>query len=140
MGDGNLLGPIANIFQLRFFSSLGAAGIVFGLPVLMNLLYFTCNDVTGCPVPALLEPKTLTWEKLKAQIPWPENGIWGFISWEVTGWVMAYYLLSLVLYRVLPAQETYGTKLRETGRPLKYRFNGMEKKTSSQEEFDGVLS
>ena len=38
--------------------------------------------------------------------------------------MLAYYLLSLVLYRVLPAQEVYGTKLRESGKPLKYRFNG----------------
>lgn len=37
---------------------------------------------------------------------------------------MSYYLLSLVLYRVLPGQEVYGTKLRESGRPLKYKLNG----------------
>lgn len=108
------------------YYSPGATAIVFGLPVLMNFFYFTCNDVTGCPAPALLEPRTLTWEKLKTQIPWPQDGIWGFSSWEVTGWVLAYYALSLVLYRILPAQEVYGTKLRESGRPLKYRFNGMK--------------
>src|SRR5271163_4634053 len=101
-------------------SSPGAAAIVFGLPVLMNFFYFTCNDVFGCPAPALLDPRTLTWEKLKAQIPWPQDGIWGFASWEATGWMLAYYLLSLILYRVLPAHEVYGTKLREFDRPLKY--------------------
>lgn len=106
-------------------NSLGATGIVFGLPVLMNVLYFGCNDVSGCPAPALLDIKTLTWDKLKSQIPWPENGIHGFLSWEVTGWLFAYYFLSLVLYRVLPAHETLGNKLRESGKPLKYRFNGV---------------
>lgn len=85
--------------------SIGAAGIVFGLPVLMNVMYLGCNDVSGCPAPALLELRSLTWHTLKAQIPWPEDGIWGFASWKVTGWVLAYYLLSLVLYRVLPATE-----------------------------------
>lgn len=90
----------------------------------MNVLFFGCNDVAGCPVPALLYPRSLSWDKLKDQIPWPQDGIRGFVSWEVTGWVFIYYLVSLVLYRVLPAHEVYGTKLRESGRPLQYRFNG----------------
>uniref|UniRef100_A0A8H7NNX5 Delta(14)-sterol reductase n=1 Tax=Bionectria ochroleuca TaxID=29856 RepID=A0A8H7NNX5_BIOOC len=109
--------------QYEFGGPIGAAGIVFGLPVLMNVMYLGCNDVSGCPAPALLELRSLTWDTLKAQIPWPGDGIWGFASWKVTGWVLAYYLLSLVLYRVLPATEVYGTKLRESGKPLKYRFN-----------------
>lgn len=104
--------------------SLGATGIVFGLPVLMQVLYLGCNDVSGCPAPALLDPKTLSWAKLKSQIPWPEEGLAGFMSWEVTGWLFAYYFLSLVLYRIMPAQIALGTKLRESGKPLEYRFNG----------------
>ena len=58
------------------------------------------------------------------QIPWPEDGIRGFASLLVTGWVLAYYLVSLVLFRMLPATEVLGTKLRESGKPLQYRFNG----------------
>lgn len=91
----------------------------------MNVLYFGCNDISGCPAPALLHPSTLSWEKLRSQIPWPENGLRGFLSWEAVGWLTAYYMLSLILYRVLPAQEVWGTKLRESGKPLKYRFNCM---------------
>ncbi|KAM5513364.1 ergosterol biosynthesis ERG4/ERG24 family protein [Fusarium oxysporum f. sp. phaseoli] len=109
--------------EYEFGGPIGATGIVFGLPILMQLLYLGCNDVSGCPAPALLEPKTLTWQKFKEQTPWPKEGIWGFMSWEVTGWLLAYYFLSLVLYRVLPAQEVYGTKLRESGKALRYRFN-----------------
>ncbi|KAF5565793.1 major facilitator superfamily transporter [Fusarium phyllophilum] len=109
--------------EYEFGGPIGATGIVFGLPILMQLLYLGCNDVSGCPAPALLDPKTLTWQKFKEQTPWPKEGIWGFMSWEVTGWLFAYYFLSLVLYRVLPAQEVYGTKLRESGKALKYRFN-----------------
>ena len=104
--------------------SLGATGIVFGLPILMQVLYLGCNDVSGCPAPALLDPKTLSWAKLKSQIPWPEEGLAGFMSWEVTGWLFAYYFLSLALYRIMPAQIALGTKLRESGKPLEYRFNG----------------
>lgn len=91
----------------------------------MSVLFLGCNDVSGCPAPALLDPRSLTWEKLRDQIPWPEDGIWGFCSWKASGWLAAYYLLSLFLYRVLPAKQVYGTKLRESGRPLEYRFNGM---------------
>lgn len=97
---------------------------MLGLPALLEVFYLACNDMSGCPAPALLQPTTLTWDNLKSQIPWPAEGAWGFVSWDTTTWVLAYYLLSLVLYRVLPAQEVYGTKLRESGRPLLYRFNG----------------
>lgn len=109
--------------EYEFGGPPGAAAIVFGLPVLLNVWYLGCNDVLGCPAPALLQLSTLTWEALKAQIPWPERGIWGFASWAATGWTLLYYLLSLALYRLLPANEVYGTKLRESGRPLLYRFN-----------------
>ena len=104
--------------------SFAAGCIVLGLPVLMNALYFGCNDVSGCPTPALLEPGAMSWGRFKSQIHWPENGIWGLCSWRVALWVLGYYAVSLALYRILPAQEVYGTKLRESGRPLLYRFNG----------------
>ncbi|KAJ9132500.1 Ergosterol biosynthesis ERG4/ERG24 family protein [Coniochaeta hoffmannii] len=109
--------------KYEFGGPLGATAIVFGLPLLMNAWYFFCNDVSGCPAPALLEPRTLTWAKLKTQIPWPQNGVAGFFSWKVTGWLFAYYALSMVLYRILPGHEVYGSKLRESGKPLKYKFN-----------------
>ncbi|KAK4034864.1 delta14-sterol reductase [Parachaetomium inaequale] len=64
----------------------------------------------GCPAPALLSPRSLTWASLKRQIPWPEDGIRGFAS-------------CLALFRLLPAKEVLGTKLRESGKPLRYRFN-----------------
>ncbi|KID86420.1 Ergosterol biosynthesis ERG4/ERG24 [Metarhizium guizhouense ARSEF 977] len=109
--------------KYEFGGPLGATAIVFGLPALLYAFFFTCNDMTGCPAPALLSPQTLSWEVLKSQVPWPENGLAGFASWKATGCMLAYYLLSLFLYRVLLATEVYGTKLRESGRPLKYRFN-----------------
>ncbi|KAK2608504.1 erg24, C-14 sterol reductase [Conoideocrella luteorostrata] len=109
--------------KYEFGGPLGATAIVLGLPALLYALFFACNDRSGCPSPALLNFRSLSWTTLKSEIPWPDGGIRGFASWEVTGWVLAYYMLSLVLYRVLPASVMYGTKLRQSGRPLKYRFN-----------------
>lgn len=95
-----------------------------GLPLLFTFFYFACNDKTGCPAPILLSPGLLTWERLKTEIPWPQDGIWGFANYEVAGWLAAYYMFSVVLFAALPAQVVLGTKLRESGRALEYRFNG----------------
>lgn len=61
---------------------------------------------------------------LTSETGWPKGGIRDLVSWEVTGVVLAYYILSMILYRVLPAQEAQGTKLVRHGRPLQYRLNG----------------
>ncbi|EFY85396.1 Delta(14)-sterol reductase [Metarhizium acridum] len=106
----------------EFFGPPGAFGISFGLPILVYVFTFVCNDISGCPAPSLLSPRSLSLEQLKIEVGWPQNGIWGLASWEATGAVLAYYLLNLILYRVLPATETDGTVLSSGGR-LKYRFN-----------------
>ncbi|KAI0106151.1 ERG4/ERG24 ergosterol biosynthesis protein [Hypoxylon sp. NC0597] len=106
----------------EFGGPLGTAGITFGLPVLCYIFAFACNDVSGCPAPSLLNPKNLSIDQLKAEVGWPENGIWGLASWEATGWTVAYYFFSALLYRLLPATEVEGTELSTGGR-LKYRFN-----------------
>ncbi|KAK3368596.1 ergosterol biosynthesis ERG4/ERG24 [Podospora didyma] len=106
----------------EFFGPPGAFGISFGLPILLYLFNFACNDVSGCPAPSLLHPKSIDFEVLKKEVGWPEDGVRGLLSWDVLGWTLAYYLFSAVLYRVLPATEIEGTKLANGGR-LKYRFN-----------------
>lgn len=103
--------------------SPGAAVVSFGLPILLYLFSFACNDVSGCPAPLLLSNwKTIDLQELKRDVGWPANGIWGLASWEVTGWTLAYYLFNAVLYRVLPAVEAEGVELSSGGR-LKYRMN-----------------
>ncbi|KAK3322688.1 delta(14)-sterol reductase like protein [Apodospora peruviana] len=106
----------------EFGGPLGAAAISFGLPTLLFVFNFACNDVTGCPAPSLLHPKSLDLETLKHEVGWPENGLQGFLSWNATGWTLAYYLLSAVLYRVLPGTEMEGVELANGGR-LKYKLN-----------------
>ena len=100
----------------------GAAAITFGLPILCYVFTFGCNDITGCPAPSLLHPKSLSLEQLKSEVAWPENGLLGLASWKATGGVLGYYLFNLLLYVILPGTEVEGTKLSSGGR-LKYRFN-----------------
>ncbi|KAH8815727.1 Delta(14)-sterol reductase-like protein [Xylogone sp. PMI_703] len=106
----------------EFGGPLGAFGISFGLPILCYIFLFSCNEISGCPVPSLLSPSTLTIEALKKEAGWPEEGIWGLGSVDATLKVLGYYALQLVLYRVLPGQEMEGVELVSGGR-LKYKFN-----------------
>ncbi|KAL2123447.1 hypothetical protein VTJ04DRAFT_3902 [Mycothermus thermophilus] len=104
----------------EFFGPPGAIGISFGLPLLLYTFAFACNDISGCPAPSLLHPKSLDWDVLKKEVGWP--GITGLASWKATGWTLAYYLFNALLYRFLPATEVEGTELAGGGR-LKYRLN-----------------
>lgn len=108
----------------EFGGPLGAFAITTGLPLLCYLFTFACNDVSGCPAPSLLSPSSFSLERLKDEVGWPAEGVWGLASWEATFGVMAYYMLSAVLYRVLPAQEVQGVVL-ECGGRLWYRFNSL---------------
>lgn len=101
---------------------LGAFGISFGLPAVCYLTTFLCNDISGCPVPSVLNPSTMTIDILKKDVGWPAEGILGLGSFSVTGYVLAYYLFSMVLYKVLPGEQVEGTVLASGGK-LKYKFN-----------------
>ena len=101
----------------------GAFAITFILPLLVLASTMFCNDVSGCPAPALLDWRTLTLEKLKAQTPWPANGLVGLFDIEAISWTLAYYGLSLALQLLLPGTEVEGTKLDTTGGRHEYKFN-----------------
>lgn len=104
------------------------------LPILCYVLAFVCNDVTGCPAPALLSPGKLFakptlsmksgWESgldiLKREVGWPGlSGLFGVGAFLGT---LSWYALSLVLLAVLPSQEVEGSELKIGGK-LKYRLN-----------------
>ncbi|TWU73159.1 erg24, C-14 sterol reductase [Metarhizium rileyi] len=120
--------PAAHGYE--FFGPPGAFAISFGLPLLVYIFTFTCNDISGCPAPSLLDPRSLSLDQLKIEVGWPHDGLWGLASWKATGAVLAYYLLSLILYRVLPATEVDGTVLSSGGR-LKYRMNTFYSSTAT---------
>jgi delta14-sterol reductase len=78
--------------------------------------------VSGCPAPSLLDPKTLTFEKLKLDVNW--QGLETIFNVPAFLATLGWYATSMLLYTVLPATECEGTELKSGGR-LKYRFNGM---------------
>ncbi|KIX01999.1 uncharacterized protein Z518_07938 [Rhinocladiella mackenziei CBS 650.93] len=106
----------------EFGGPLGAAALIIFLPILVYSSIFLCNDVSGCPAPALLDPETLTLEKLKEQTPWPESGLTGLFDLKVTLWVLGYYALSVALQLFLPGEEVDGSTLGTGGRHH-YKFN-----------------
>lgn len=108
--------------RLEFGGPLGAFVISFGLPLVVYLCTFLCNDLTGCPVPSVLSPSNLTLSRLRYEVGWPRDGVWGLASWDVTVKVLGYYLLSAILYRILPGEVLEGTELACGGK-LQYKFN-----------------
>ncbi|KAJ5246162.1 Delta(14)-sterol reductase [Penicillium chermesinum] len=113
---------VAEKHGYEFGGPLGAFGIVFGLPILTYVFAFVCNDISGCPAPSLLHPSTLTLEKLKREVGWPEEGIAGLYDSQVTLWVLSYYAFSLFLQIFMPGIVAEGVTLSCGGR-LKYKFN-----------------
>ncbi|KAI9822049.1 MAG: erg24, C-14 sterol reductase [Thelocarpon impressellum] len=95
--------------------------MTLGLPLVVYLLSFVCNDVAGCPAPSTLHPSTLDLQSLKREVGWP--GVTGLASFSTTAWVLGYYALLLVLQGVLPGQDGQGVELASGGK-LTYRLNG----------------
>ncbi|KAL8729720.1 MAG: hypothetical protein Q9166_004548 [cf. Caloplaca sp. 2 TL-2023] len=112
----------ANTHGYEFGGPLGAFAISLLLPIVCYLAAFVCNDVSGCPIPSALHPRSLTLAKVKEEVGWPHNGIWGLASFKVSGFVLAYYLLSIVLQAALPGVVQQGVRLR-SGARLEYKFN-----------------
>ncbi|KAF2664048.1 ERG4/ERG24 ergosterol biosynthesis protein [Microthyrium microscopicum] len=104
----------------EFLGPPGALGMTFGLPALQYATQLLCNDVSGCPVPSLLSPSTLTIDKLKRDVNW--QGLQTLFNVESLYATLGWYGLSMLLYAILPATESEGIELSAGGK-LKYRFN-----------------
>jgi delta14-sterol reductase len=101
--------------------SPGAFVISFGLPVLVYVFTFLCNDISGCPAPILLSPSNFSFDQLKKEVGW--TGVEGLLNTNAVLGTLGYYLLSLTLHTFLPSTNVKGTELRSGGK-LDYRFNG----------------
>lgn len=109
MGEKEELNPRTT--EREFCGWPGALAISTLLPVLFNVLYFSCNE-RGCPVTwDSLDPYWDMWEKAK------------LVSWEAAGVYLAWFFSLVVLDRIVPGAEVDGTVLRD-GTRLKYKFNG----------------
>ena len=108
----------------NYLNSFGAFALTFGLPVVVYLVALSCNDVSGCPSPSILHPTTLTLTKLRAETDWPSNGILGLFSLKAMVTTLGYYLVLLLMLRLLPGVECQGAELKTGGR-LWYKINGM---------------
>ena len=117
--------------QINWTHRLGTFGITVALPIVVYSFLFLCNDVSGCPAPSLLHPKSLTLEKLKQDVNW--QGWHSLFNLNALYASLGWYGLSLLLYTILPAAEQEGTVLRCGGR-LNYRFNG--KRMTSQVSYN----
>ncbi|KAL8763627.1 MAG: hypothetical protein Q9184_000627 [Pyrenodesmia sp. 2 TL-2023] len=106
----------------EFGGPIGAFAASFGLPIVCYLAAFLCNDVSGCPLPSTLHPRSIMLKGLKKEAGWPQNGIQGLASLRVTGFVLAYYFFSFLLQGALPGLVVQGVQLRSGGK-LEYKFN-----------------
>ncbi|KAL8667233.1 MAG: hypothetical protein Q9202_000806 [Teloschistes flavicans] len=114
--------PANKIHGYEFGGPLGAIAISSALPIVCYAAAFLCNETSGCPIPSTLSPRSLTLKKLKEEAGWPQDGLLGLASLKVTGYVLAYYLFSLVLQAALPGLVVQGVQLR-SGARLEYKFN-----------------
>lgn len=95
----------------------GALTLSIGLPLLCNVLYFTCND-QGCPA---------SWSSLETykQMLTPGSPLYRpLFSWGALGVYAAWFLFLAVLDRIVPGETVDGTLLRDGKTRLKYLFNG----------------
>ncbi|CAN6602018.1 delta(14)-sterol reductase Erg24p [Trichomonascus vanleenenianus] len=93
-----------------FGGAPGALAISIGLPVLFNVLYFSCNE-GGCPREWSVQ---MILDQLKTA---------KLVSWEATAAYAAWFAGLVVLDRILPGKEVKGVTLRD-GTQLTYKFNG----------------
>lgn len=97
--------------KLEFSGIPGALGISIGLPLLCNVLYFTCNE-NGCPASwSSLAPYTQMLEKTK------------LFSMQAMSVYLAWFFGLVWLDLLVPGKEVKGTTLRD-GTALRYKFNG----------------
>lgn len=102
----------------EFFGPIGATAVVFGTPALAYLLYYGCNEVTGCSIPPVEG-----WESISSRLgDWPSiaGALW---DWKAAGVYLAWYAWIVLCWAVLPGDWIEGTLLRD-GTRKQYKMNG----------------
>ena len=104
-------------FEYEFGGPFGAAGVVFGLPIVIYLLYYVCNDKM-CLGHDNFSSKDF-FNQFKSIYSNPSELISQQAARIYLGW-MAFHVL---LERVLPGEVVEGVTL-EDGSKLRYRMSG----------------
>ena len=99
----------------EFGGPIGALGVIVGLPVVIYMLYFLCNDQV-----CMRNPLSFDWTAFFAQID-----LNNFFSREATIMYLGWMAFSVVLERVLPGEYVEGTILpNTTNKRLGYTMSG----------------
>lgn len=100
----------------EFFGPIGTTMITIVTPIIAYLLYYGCNEITGCPA---IDQET--W-MVAASDMWPSiAGKWW--DWKAAGVYLAWYMYTVACWAILPGEELQGSLLRDGTKKL-YRFNG----------------
>jgi len=102
----------------EFGGPLGTAAVTFGLPLVIFLLYLTCNK----DVLLTWDVSAFPWRKALAGVP---KTLRGWFSDEAVKLYLGWMGLQLFLERVLPGEVAEGVPIEEdNGKRLKYTLSG----------------
>ena len=104
----------------EFFGPWGTFGVSSACPTVAYLLYYGCNETTGCPATT-----SQGWQVIYDRVinnDWPAMAgrLW---DWKAAGAILGWYVFCIACWAVLPVDATEGTVLRD-GRRKKYWMNG----------------
>lgn len=99
----------------EFFGPIGGGLLTFVTPIVSYMLFYGCNEVTGCSVPP--SRNFLEWIG-----DWPSSAgaLW---EWKAAGVYLAWYFWVVLCWNILPGEWIEGTLLRD-GTRKKYKMNG----------------
>jgi len=108
-------------FHYEFMGPYGPIAIIFGLPFMCYVLYFTCN-VDGC---ISLNPTSELFLQFKNPIT---DDFASFVkslwSTEATLVFLGWFALQSILYLILPGNSVQGSPYNDKGDTLTYKLNG----------------
>ncbi|ORY32541.1 ergosterol biosynthesis ERG4/ERG24 [Naematelia encephala] len=102
----------------EFLGPIGTGIVTFLAPAFAYILFYTCNEATGCP-----PTSSAAWSRLGSLLgDWPtaRGQLW---DWKAAGVYLAWYLFCVAAWAILPGQWVEGNLLRN-GTRNKYKENG----------------
>ena len=102
----------------EFLGPIGTLGISIVAPLTAYLLFYTCNESTGCPPTSKHD-----WMKVRDNWnDWPSvsGQLW---EWKAVGVYLVWYAFTIFCWAVLPGEKVEGNLLRDGTRKT-YTMNG----------------